>query len=133
VLSIIVLAVVYFFYWDLFSATFDEEYAKTTGVKTNFINILLTLLTAITVVLSVKVVGVMLVSALLILPAVTALQLAKGFRPAMILSGVISLVSVLLGITLSFYLDLPAGATIVLVNAVIFSLVLLYKKTTQHS
>lgn len=58
----------------------DEEYAKTTGVKTNSINILLTLLTAITVVLSVKVVGVMLVSALLILPAVTALQLAKRFQ-----------------------------------------------------
>ena len=132
-LSIVVLVVVYFFYWDLFSATFDEEYAKTTGVKTNFINILLTLLTAITVVLSVKVVGVMLVSALLILPAVTALQLAKGFRPAMILSGIISLISVLLGITLSFYLDLPAGAAIVLVNAVIFSFVLLYKKMMYHS
>ena len=132
-LSIVVLVVVYFFYWDLFSATFDEEYAKTTGVKTNSINILLTLLTAITVVLSVKVVGVMLVSALLILPAVTALQLAKGFKPAMILSGIISLISVLLGITLSFYLDLPAGATIVLVNAVIFSFVLLYKKMMHHS
>jgi zinc transport system permease protein len=127
-LSIIVLAVVYFFYWDLFSATFDEEYAKTTGVNTNFINILLALLTAITVVLSVKVVGVMLVSALLILPAVTALQLAKGFKPAIILSGVISLISVLLGIILSFFLDLPAGATVVMVNAMVFGLVLTYKK-----
>lgn len=128
VLSVIVLTLVYFFYWDLFSATFDEEYAKTTGVRTNYINILLTLLTAVTVVLSVKVVGVMLVSALLIIPAVTALQIAKGFRSAMMISGVISLLSVLIGITISFFLDLPAGATIVMVNAIIFGLILMYKK-----
>lgn len=127
-LSLVVLAVIYFFYWDLFSATFDEEYAKTTGVKTNFINTLLTLLTAVTVVLSVKMVGVMLVSALLILPAVTALQLAKGFKPAMIIGGVVALLSVLLGITFSFFLDVPSGATIVMVNALFFGIALLYKK-----
>src|SRR3989338_8879019 len=106
-LSFVVFAVIYFFYWDLFSATFDEEYAKTTGVKTNFINTLLTLLTAVTVVLSVKMVGIMLVSALLILPAVTALQFVKGFKTAMIIGGVVSFISVLLGITFSFFLDLP--------------------------
>lgn len=127
-LSFLVLTVVYLFYWDLFSATFDEEYAKATGVNTNFINILLTLLTSITVVLSVKVVGVMLVSALLILPAVTALQLAKGFRPAIVIGGVVSLVSVLVGISFSFFFDLPAGATIVMVNAFIFAMSLLLKK-----
>lgn len=128
VVSLVVLTVVCFFYWDLFSATFDEEYAKTTGVKTHGINILLTLLTAITVVLSVKVVGVMLVSALLILPAVTALQIAKGFKPAIAIGGVVSLFSVLVGITVSYYFDLPAGATIVLMNVGIFGLSLLLKK-----
>lgn len=128
VLSFVVLAVIYFFYWDLFSATFDEEYAKTTGVKTNFINTLLTLLTAVTVVLSVKMVGIMLVSALLILPAVTALQFAKGFKTAMIIASFVSLISVLLGITFSFFLDLPTGATIVIINAIFFGLSLLYKK-----
>lgn len=127
-LSLIVLAVIYFFYWDLFSATFDEEYAKTTGIKTDFINTLLTLLTAITVVLSVKMVGIMLVSALLILPAVTALQIAKGFKSAMIIGGVVALLSVLLGITFSFFLDVPSGATIVMVNALFFGIALLYKK-----
>ncbi|MFH1258707.1 MAG: metal ABC transporter permease [Elusimicrobiota bacterium] len=127
-LSFLVLAILYFYYWDLFSATFDEEYAKTTGIKTNFINTLLTLLTAVTVLLSVKMVGVMLVSALLILPAVTALQLARGFKTAMLIGGMIALISVLLGITFSFFLDLPAGATIVMLNAVFFALALLYKK-----
>ncbi len=127
-LSVVVLAVIYFFYWDLFSATFDEEYAKTSGVKTNGINIILTLLTAVTVVLSVKIVGIMLVSALLILPAVTALQLSKGFKSTIIIGGAISLLSVLLGITLSFFLDLPTGATIVMINAVFFGLAVVFKK-----
>jgi len=130
VLSFVVLTVIYFFYWDLFSATFDEEYAKTTGIKTNFINTLLTLLTAVTVVLSVKMVGIMLVSALLILPAVTALQFAKGFKTAMIMAGFVSLISVLLGISFSFLLDLPTGATIVMINILFFSLALFYKKIT---
>ncbi len=127
-LSVMVLIVISLFYWDLFSATFDEEYAKISGVRTNTINIVLTLLTAITVVLSVKIVGVMLVSALLILPAVTALQLAKGFKSTIIIGGIISVVSVLLGITVSFFLDLPAGATIVMTNAVFFGLAVVYKR-----
>jgi zinc transport system permease protein len=127
-LSFVVLAVIYFFYWDLFSATFDEEYARTTGIKTNFINTLLTLLTAVTVVLSVKMVGIMLVSALLILPAVSALQIAKGFKTAMIIGSIASLISVFSGIAFSFYLDLPTGATIVMINALFFGLALAYKK-----
>jgi len=126
-LSIIVLIVIYFFYWDLFSATFDEEYAKTTGIKTKHINTLLTLLTSVTVVLSVKMVGIMLVSALLVLPAVIALQIAKGFKMTMIISALFSFISVLFGITLSFFLDLPTGATIVLFNFVVFLIVLIYK------
>jgi zinc transport system permease protein len=131
VLSLVVLLVVYVFYWDLFSATFDEEYAKTTGIKTNFINIILTLLTAVTVVLSVKMVGVMLVSALLILPAVTALQLAKGFKMAMIIGSITSLISVLLGITFSFLFDLPTGATIVIMNILLFILSFVYKSINK--
>ena len=128
ILSLVVLIIVYFFYWDLFSATFDEEYAKTTGIKTNFINILITLLTAITVVLSVKMVGVMLVSALIILPAVTALQIAKGFKLAIVIGIITSLISVLLGITSSFFFDLPTGATIVMISVLLFTLAFIYKK-----
>lgn len=127
-LSIVVLAAVYFFYWDLFSATFDEEYAKTTGIKTHFINNLLTILTAVTVVLAIRMVGVMLVSALLILPAVTALQLSPSFKKAMAISAAVSLLSVILGITFSFFLDLPTGAAIVMINVVFFGGALVYKK-----
>jgi zinc transport system permease protein len=127
-LSIIILFIIFFFYWDLFSATFDEEYAKTTGIKTNRINTLLTLLTAVTVVLSIKMVGIMLVSALLILPAVSALQIAKGFKMAIIVSGIVALISVILGIILSFIFDLPTGATIVLLNIFIFIISFIVKK-----
>ncbi len=127
-LSLVVLAILYFYYWDLFSATFDVEYAKTTGIKTNRISVILTLLTSLVVVLSVKVVGVLLVSSLMILPAAAALQNAKGFRLAILIACCFSLISVLLGVTFSFFLDIPAGAAIVMINAIIFALAVIYKK-----
>jgi len=127
-LSVCVLAVLYYYYWDLFSATFDNEYAKTTGIKTNKINVILTLLTSLVVVLSVKVVGVLLVSALIILPAAASLQIAKGFKSAIFIACCFSLISVLAGITLSFPLNLPAGAAIVMINAFIFVLAFLCKR-----
>jgi len=130
-LSFLVMTVLYFYYWDLFSTTFDEEYARTTGIKIDFINMLLTVLTAITVVLSVKIVGLMMVSALLILPSVTSLQLAKDFKSAIFYAVIISLTSVISGITFSFFLDLPAGATIIMVNAAFFILALFTKSLSR--
>jgi zinc transport system permease protein len=73
----------------------------------------------------------MLVSALLILPAVTALQLAKGFKAAMFMSVLAAVLSVLTGITASFFLDLPAGAAIVMCNAALFAAALVFKKLTS--
>ncbi len=128
ILSLLVLSLIFFFYWDLFSVTFDEEYAKTTGTKTDFINYLLVILTSINVVLSVKVVGVLLVSALLIIPAATALQLSRNFKTAIFIAALVSLLSVVAGITTSFFLDFPAGATIVMTSAIFFALSLVYKK-----
>jgi zinc transport system permease protein len=127
-LSLVVLSVIILLYNDLFSTTFDEEYARITGIRIERINLILTFLTAGTVVLAIKVVGIMLVSALLILPAVTALQIAKGFKVAMIISILVATLSVLAGITISFYLDIPAGAAIVMFNVLIFSIALAIKK-----
>lgn len=127
-LSLAVLLVIILLYNDLFSATFDEEYARITGIQTERLHLILTSLTAVTVVLAVKVVGIMLVSALLILPAVTALQIAKGFKAAMLSAISVSVISVLVGITTSFFLDLPAGATIVMINVMIFAVTLAVKK-----
>ena len=119
ILFVIVITGVIIFYNDLFASTFDEELAKSSGIDTDRINAVLVLLTALTVVLAMKVVGIMLISALLILPAVSALQIAKGFKAAIVWAAAIGVCTVIVGISLSFALNLPTGATIVLFNFVI--------------
>lgn len=121
-LFVIVIAGVVMFYNELFASTFDEELAKSSGLDTDRINTVLVLLTALTVVLAMKVVGIMLISALLILPAVSALQIAKGFKAAIISAAAIGVGTVICGISVSFVLNLPTGATIVIINFVVFLL-----------
>ena len=131
-LFVIVIAGVIMFYNELFASTFDEELAKSSGLDTDRINAVLVLLTALTVVLAMKVVGIMLISALLILPAVSALQVAKGFKAAIITSAVIGVGTVICGISVSFVLNLPAGATIVMCNFVVFLFALALRNLLRH-
>jgi zinc transport system permease protein len=133
ILSLIVLSVVFLFYNEYFSTTFDEEFASISGINVRRINSLLVLLTGITVVLTMKVVGIMLTSALLILPAVTALQIAKSFRNTMILSSISGILSVIVGIYSSFLLNLPTGATIVMVNFLFFITAFLSRRAMHIS
>jgi zinc transport system permease protein len=128
ILSAMVILVILFFFYDLFSVSFEEEYAKTTGIKTNAINTLLVILAAVTVVLAIRIVGIMLISSMLILPAATALQIAKSFKGALLVSALIACFSVIFGIIISFLLDLPAGATIVLLGGLIFIAAFAYRK-----
>ncbi len=121
VLSVTVLLTITLFYNDLLAITFDEELAATSGIKVERINTILVFLTALTVVLAMKVVGIMLISALLILPASTALQLARGFRTAILMSVGIGMVSVAGGIFASFLLNLPTGATIIFISFILFT------------
>jgi zinc transport system permease protein len=127
-LSLVILVFVVFFYWDLFSMTFDEEYARVSGVRTDTMNALLVALTAVVVALAVKVVGVMLVSALIILPATSALQIAPNFARAFLYAGVFSVVSVCVGVTTSFFFDIPTGATIVAINGGIFAVLAIARR-----
>jgi len=131
-LSVTVLAMITIFYHENFSVTFDEEFAKVSGINTGKINSLLVMLTGITVVLTMKVVGIMLTSSLLILPAVTALQIAKSFRMTMIIAAVSSISSVISGILVSLILNLPSGASIVMVNFIFFLLSFAYKKSKSQ-
>jgi len=131
-LSIAVLLIVFFFYNEHLSTTFDEEFAKVSGINTKKINSLLVLLTGITVVLAMRVVGIMLISALLILPAVTALQMARSFRSTIAISSVVAVLSVIIGIYVSFVMNLPTGATIVMINFVFFIAALFFKNAFQH-
>jgi zinc transport system permease protein len=120
IISLVVVMVVLFFYHDLFSITFDEEFARVSGIKTNTLNKVLIVLTSLTVVLGIKVVGTMLVSSLIVFPSVTALQLSHSFKASLMLATLIALLSVILGIFISYIFDLPTGATIVYVNFLIF-------------
>lgn len=125
--GIVILGVV-FFYNDLFAITFDEELAKSSGIRTERINTVLVLMTALTVVLAMKVVGIMLISALLIIPAVSALQVARGFRTAIVASAGFAVCSVTTGIFVSFVLNLPTGGTIVIINIILFLLAFAWKR-----
>ncbi|HBL53812.1 ABC transporter [Smithella sp. F21] len=128
VVFIVVVAVVIRFYDDLFAVTFDQELARSMGINTGRINVMLFLLTAIAAVLAMKVAGIMLVSALLILPALTALQLSVGFRTTMLAAAGFAVGAVLCGIIFAFLLNLPAGAMIVLFNICFLLLVFTAKK-----
>jgi zinc transport system permease protein len=112
-LCAVVLAGIALCYHDLLAAAFDEELARASGVRTEAVNVVLVLMTALTVVLAMKLVGIMLISALLILPPVAALQLARGFLPALLLSAGIGTLSVVAGLFASVALNLPTGATII--------------------
>jgi zinc transport system permease protein len=126
--SLGVIATVLLLFHELFSLTFDEESARASGIKTGRINTILVLLSALTVVLAMKVVGIMLISSLLIVPPVTALQVARSFKGTMAIASAISVLSVVLGVFLSVVLDFPTGATIVILNFVFFIGSLLYKR-----
>ncbi len=119
-LSAIVLFVTVVQYNQLLSMSFDEEFARTSGINTSRMNSLLGVLTAITVVLAMKLVGIMLTSALLIMPAVSAFQVARSFKGTLVFAAFIAVVSVWIGVFISFLFNLPTGATIVLLNFVFF-------------
>lgn len=116
--AIIVPAMFIVFYNRIFSVTFDEGFAKATGMKTGILNTVIALLTAITVVIGMKIMGAMLISSLIIFPAITSMRLFKSFKAVSVFSAVISVFCFLAGIVISFRLSLPAGASVVAVNAV---------------
>lgn len=109
-----------YYYRPLFAWAFDENSARAAGVKVDFLNNVLLVLTALTVAAAVKAVGVMLVSALLILPAASALQGAKHFRGALLGAAAFALVSVIIGLAASVSFNLPTGASIVMAGFFLF-------------
>jgi zinc transport system permease protein len=109
---------------ELLYLTFDEECAKAAGLPVRFLDTLLLILTAITVIVAIRVVGVLLVSSLIVLPTVTARQFCKSFNSLLAGSAIIGLLSVFLGLIAAYYLDLAAGGAIVLVAGILFILAL---------
>jgi len=127
VLGILVIITIIAFYKELLFVTFDEEAAKVGGIPTKFINLLLIVLSAFTVSLAIPIVGILLISALIVIPVVTALQLKTSFKKTIFIAQAYSLFSVISGIIISFYLNLSPGGTIVLVAISMFILTLIIK------
>ncbi len=113
---------------EFYFIAYDEEVAKTSGIKVDFLNLLLVSIVAIIIALSIRVVGSLLISALMIIPTIAALQFRVGFLKTVLISLLIALLSVFFGMTLSFHFSLPSGATIVLCVLFIFILSLVINR-----
>ncbi|MBE7062415.1 MAG: metal ABC transporter permease [Clostridia bacterium] len=127
-LSSAVLFVFIFFYRKIFAITFDEGFARTAGTNVRVYTSLIAFLTAVTIVVGMRIMGSMLISSLIIFPALTAMRLFRSFRSVTLCAAVLSLVAFGTGLLLSFWFSLPTGATIVLVNLGFFLLFSILEK-----
>ena len=120
VLSIIVLAIFVFLYTRIFAVTFDETFAKATGTKSSLYNMMIAFLTAITIVMGMKIMGTLLISALIIFPALTSMRLCKSFRGVIISSAIISVICCAMGIIAGVVFGTPTGSSIVICDLLLF-------------
>ncbi len=122
ILSIVVVSLYLFSYNKIFAITFDERFAKSIGINTNVYNMIFAILCSIVVVLGMRLMGALLISSLIIFPTLSSMQIVKKFKSVVITSVIISIVSFTLGMFVSYFNTTPTGATIVIVNLVIFIL-----------
>ncbi len=120
VFGVFCLGILLTFSKEFYFIAYDEEVAQTSGIKVKFLNFLLVSVVAVIIALSIRVVGSLLIGALMVIPTVSALQYKQGFLRTMLISLVFAIFSVVSGMTLSFYFSLPSGATIVLSVLVVF-------------
>lgn len=128
-LTLGIVGVVIWLYPKWFALTYDEEYATIIGIPVKRMNYLMSILTAITIALGIRIVGTMLISSMIIFPAITALQITKSFKMTLVLASVVAVTGVVIGVLTSFVFNLPTGATIVAVNGLFFGLSYVYRKT----
>lgn len=127
-ISVLVIAVFIFLYKELFALSFDEEHAKTMGIKAKLINHIFIIIVALVIAVSMRIVGILLVSSLITLPVAASIRIAKSFKQACILSVIFSEVSVIGGLISAFYLDLSPGGTIVVIAAFILVISIMFGK-----
>lgn len=121
-ISLAVIAIYVFFYNKIFSVTFDENFAKATGVRTERYNLLIAVVIAVIIVLAMNLVGSLLISALIIFPALSAMRLCKSFLSVTVFSAVVSVLCAAIGILISILAGTPVGSTIVAVQIAVFGL-----------
>ena len=122
IMSAVVLVFYLLFYHKIFSVTFDDNFAKATGIRSGVYNMLMAVITAVIIVLAMNLVGSLLISALIIFPALSAMRVYKNFMSVIVCSGIVSVVGAVLGILISLIGATPVGATIVSVYIVIFAI-----------
>lgn len=131
VLSLIVLGLFLFCYNKVFAVTFDESFAKATGVNVSLYNVLIAVLTAVTIVLGMRMMGAMLISSLIIFPSLTAMRVFKSFYSVVVVSGILSVLCFCIGMIISYVYSTPAGASVVVVNLTAFLLFTLVQFVTR--
>ncbi|MDR1939501.1 MAG: metal ABC transporter permease, partial [Clostridiales bacterium] len=119
-ISAVVLILYVLFYNKIFAVTFDSEFAAATGIRAGAYIMLIALLTALTVVVGMRMMGAMLISSLIIFPALTSMRIFGSYRSVVVCSAVVSVVCFIFGILVSFIFSTPAGASVVVVNLVVF-------------
>ena len=122
IMSIVVIAVFVIFYNKIFAVTFDESFAQATGTKANYYNLVVAVIVAVIIVLAMNLVGSLLISALVIFPAMSAMRAFKNFKAVILCSAIISVVCAVLGILIAIIASTPVGSTIVAVNIVLFGI-----------
>jgi len=128
VVAAISLSIIFLFFKEMVYITFDETQARAAGIKTWVFDYLLSILAGVVVIIAIPIVGVLLISSLLVLPALISTQVTKSFKQTVILSPIIGLITVVLGILLSVVIDAAPGGTIVLTGLAILSIVFISKK-----
>ncbi len=132
VLSVFVLILFIVFYHKIFAITFDETFARATGVKAGVYNTLIAVLTAVTIVLGMQMMGAMLISSLVIFPALTSMRIWKSFKSVVISSGILAVICFCIGMIVSYQFSTPAGASVVLVNLCAFVIFFVIQKIREH-
>ena len=132
ILALVVLVMFILFYNNIFAITFDESFARATGTRANLYSMIIALLTALTIVIGMRIMGTMLISGLIIFPALTAMRLCRSFRGVVLLSALVSVLCFLIGMVLSYAIATPAGASIVMTNVVAYCIFWAIGKLKAH-
>ena len=132
ILALVVLVMFILFYNNIFAITFDESFARATGTRANLYSMIIALLTALTIVIGMRIMGTMLISGLIIFPALTAMRLCRSFRGVVLLSALVSVLCFLIGMVLSYAIATPAGASIVMTNVLAYCIFWAIGKLKAH-
>jgi zinc transport system permease protein len=133
ILSIISVFILVFFFNKLLYITFDEEGAQIAGIKVRMLNYIFAILVATTISVSIRIMGILVISSMIAIPVASALQLNKGFKQTLFFSIIFGFVDIIAGLIFSYYIDCAPGGTISLTSILVLILVIIWKRAIQKS